>query len=230
MPNWVETCLTVTGPGTELKRFIETARGRKARPRKNAAALSFEHFIPMPAEIRAVPADSDTDLALTAYGSSRNRRTPLRAHLAARWAREAGITNRKSLQAWLDQHQPELRERARQCEENLRHHGSADWYDWANRNWGCKWDAHESQITEAPPTAALRGTGDASVEYQFRTPWTPAETAILAMSRLFPQLHFTAVFYAEGAEFYFKGEYGQGKKLFHEDLEDDDEDAEDFEW
>ena len=55
-----------------------------------------------------------------------------------------------------------------ECARNLmKKYGTDNWYDWAIRNWGCKWDATMSDSIE-----------DGDYEFRFETPWSIPEEFI----------------------------------------------------
>jgi len=58
-------------------------------------------------------------------------------------------------------------------------YGCDNWYDWANDNWGTKWDADCEEVH----------IGDfGEVEYKFDTAWGPPEPIYKALLELFPKL------------------------------------------
>lgn len=63
-----------------------------------------------------------------------------------------------------------------------------NWYNWNNRNWGCKWDAsgvsrHENE--------------DGTVYYEFETPWSPPLEVIEKLSEQYPSLKINLRFTEE---------------------------------
>ena len=60
------------------------------------------------------------------------------------------------------------------------------WYNWNNRNWGCKWDASSVELV------ADEANGENWVlVYKFDTPWSPAMPAMLKLSEQYPTLLLT---------------------------------------
>lgn len=71
------------------------------------------------------------------------------------------------------------------------------WYAWNNKNWGVKWDAKQSDLSEEDETSLI---------YRFDTPWGIAEEALLELSRQYPTAEMTLSFEEEqgwGGEMYF---------------------------
>ena len=60
------------------------------------------------------------------------------------------------------------------------------WYNWNNRNWGCKWDASDVALVADEPN----GENHVLV-YKFDTPWSPAMPAMLKLSEQYPTLLLT---------------------------------------
>lgn len=60
-----------------------------------------------------------------------------------------------------------------------------DWYEWSCQNWGCKWDAHRTEIEEKE---------DRCISYFFRTPWSPPLPWLLTIATLYPNLKFRLEF------------------------------------
>ena len=63
-------------------------------------------------------------------------------------------------------------------------YGADNWYDWQIKNWGCKWDASESNFWEED--------GDPIVSFQ--TPWGPPIEFIRKLSKLFKNMTFEIQF------------------------------------
>lgn len=68
-----------------------------------------------------------------------------------------------------EEHLKEVRELGQQYIDNIDKYGVADWYDWRCENWGCKWNASETEIF-TPLDEVKDGE---FVEIQFNTPWSP---------------------------------------------------------
>jgi len=56
-----------------------------------------------------------------------------------------------------------------------------NWYNWNLANWGTKWNARESTLTE--------GSGE-DLRYYFETAWSPVNDLLLLLSEQFPDLEF----------------------------------------
>lgn len=67
-------------------------------------------------------------------------------------------------------------------------YGAADWYEWAQKNWGTKWGDYDTD---------LAGRQDGLVQYVYTTAWGPLDAGLVNISAQFPTLDFTCV-YEEG--------------------------------
>lgn len=70
-------------------------------------------------------------------------------------------------------------------------YGADDWYNWRCKNWGCKWDAGESDFYEQ----------DGYSMVTFETPWSPPEEFIRSLSKMFPNVTFEMQYAEEGVGF-----------------------------
>ena len=59
-------------------------------------------------------------------------------------------------------------------------YGDNNWYDWANNNWGVKWDACDITAEEA--------FGDTEITYWFDTPWGPPQEIYMLLVAKFPNV------------------------------------------
>lgn len=75
-------------------------------------------------------------------------------------------------------------------------YGADNWYDWQCKNWGCKWDASESEFWE--------DGGDWMVT--FLTPWRPPIEFMRNLSKQFDKITFTLQFADECLGHYPLGE------------------------
>ena len=65
-----------------------------------------------------------------------------------------------------------------------------DWYVWANKNWGTKWDCYEIRSEHT----------DRYTHYTFTTAWSPPDEWVLKVSKKFPHLKFNVEWVEEGGE------------------------------
>ena len=70
-------------------------------------------------------------------------------------------------------------------------YGADNWYDWANANWGTKWEvAH----------VGMSRNSDCEVEYEFDTAWCPPEGIFDALEKKFPKLSISWFYREDGCQ------------------------------
>lgn len=77
---------------------------------------------------------------------------------------------------------------------NIQRYGFPDWYDWCCHNWGCKWNACDSEVSEE--------------EISFETPWSPSMKIFEELAHR--GLDFEAVCDIEGEDELMRLEYKDG--------------------
>lgn len=97
------------------------------------------------------------------------------------------------------------------------------WYDWQAANWGTKWDACELTIDVGSDTL------------RFETAWAPPEKWLAKVSADYPELTFEMAYSEMGMQFAGVVIYKAGEVVSETEVEvtfneDDDEDADDFEY
>ncbi len=62
--------------------------------------------------------------------------------------------------------------------DNIINYNALNWYDWNIKNWGCKWNSSNFNISEDYKTIT------------YETPWNPAKEVIIEISRQNPEMKF----------------------------------------
>lgn len=133
-------------------------------------AFSLQRILPMPACLKTTECGSVTDTA----------------------AMILGIKSPSEHVGTLIQRYPGWQEKSRQNQLAYAETGYWDWYEWANANWGVKWDASMSSV-EIQPTR---------VKFKFQTPWgPPKEELFVTLSKEYPALRFSLRYYEMGQQF-----------------------------
>lgn len=65
--------------------------------------------------------------------------------------------------------------------ENLAKYGAGDWYEWALKNFGTKWNAYDAEEVQA-----IRG----GLIFRFHTAWSPPSQWLATTAKQFPKLKF----------------------------------------
>lgn len=79
--------------------------------------------------------------------------------------------------------------------ENLKIYGATDWYDWAYKNWGCKWNADTNHLE----------VNEDSLFCSFDTPWNEPDEWFVTLCARFPNCTFHLDYYEPGCV--FAGQY-----------------------
>ena len=76
----------------------------------------------------------------------------------------------------------------------LKKYGHAEWYNWANEVWGCKWNNdHDVDVSD--------DSAHGCASYSFDTPWGPPEGIYLALREQFPEVNISWFYDEPGMEF-----------------------------
>ena len=68
-------------------------------------------------------------------------------------------------------------------------YGHNNWYDWANNNWGTKWEAANVDMSQ---------DSDDGAQYEFDTAWSPPEGIFYALVEKFPKLSISWFYREDG--------------------------------
>jgi hypothetical protein len=174
MPNHTANNFTITGPIADIKRFIDIAKDGDTE-------LSFNKLVPMPDELR---------------GISSPVRIMTQAEIDEVWA----TWNKQKADGTLSEYQKGgpfgLGITQETSDRLIEKYGTNDWYEWAVKNWGTKWDCYDVtswDITE---------NGDnSSATIYYETAWSPATQMWEKVSRDYPTIQFFHEFADEGGGF-----------------------------
>lgn len=214
MPNYVTNRLVLTGSQEDLSQFVEA---QIIKNEKDEEFLDFNRVIPKPEALEDPKgASSEIEMAFAAwYGPDKvdiskttdlidllqAKLLALETYLTFQWVKEAGVKDRKGFQKYLLKRNPRAKEMADRMVHNLKHYGSANWYDWAVKNWGTKWNAAP---LEWGPREHER------IEFLFDTAWSPPEPIFLELSRLYQGIRFDISSFDDGWNFACDGYYIAG--------------------
>jgi Ferredoxin-like domain in Api92-like protein len=93
-------------------------------------------------------------------------------------------------------------EKAPESIEAFEQIGAADWYDWANMNWGTKWNASEFKVIREEP---------GRYECRFETAWRPPEPVYVKLAEIFPNLCFEITGWDDQLNFDFEATVRDGE-------------------
>lgn len=194
MPNHVSNRLKVVGTVVALAAFKEKARRVINNEGKEFVNIfSLEALVPMPPELHEVTSpvrivsQAEYDKAMEENAKTLAK-TP-----SASWMLMKPLT--KKMSAGL-----------------IKKYGVNNWYDWANKHWGTKWETYdvseewienalgEKSIGFGEQTMAVMAT-DSQIECFYQTAWSPPSDALATISKMFPDLTFYNAYADEGGNF-----------------------------
>lgn len=80
----------------------------------------------------------------------------------------------------------EIQDRIAEAETNHRMYG---WYGWNVNNWGTKWDASDPTVEYNEGDYLGEHGTTSSIDFAFRTAWSPPTAFLVELSRQYPLLH-----------------------------------------
>ena len=192
MPNHTANNFTITGPIADIKRFIDIVKD-------GDTALSFNKLVPMPDELR---------------GISSPVRIVTQDNIDEVWA----TWNKQKEDGTLPEYQKSgpfgLGITQETSDRLIEKYGTNDWYDWAVKNWGTKWDCYD--VTEWDITE----NGDnSSATIYYETAWSPATQMWLNVSKQYPTIQFFHEFADEGGFFLGDETIKDGKIIFENEYD-----------
>lgn len=171
MPNHVINRMTVTGSKEDVEKLLATIRNTE-----EDKLIDFNKILPMPEELKTVTSPvriiSEDDYADEMI--ERDRR--LKENPNDWFARTHSITQKM-------------------YDEYMKKFGSCDWYDWAIKNWGTKWNAYDQSKGESK----THENGDVSEIIFFQTAWSTPYPVIRKLSEMFPLVDIEVKFADEDA-------------------------------
>jgi hypothetical protein len=144
--------------------------------------FDFNTVIPMPSIIKHSESSSTVDDGLAVMGSKIAGRK-LEEYLIYPWVKEAGVTTIEGVRRLLVERSPNCLAKAMVAMEAYRQTGSLSWYDWANANWGTKWNCGEFGIS--CDRAGL-------LNFVFDTAWSPPMPVLEKLLEMRPTLRIKA--------------------------------------
>lgn len=174
MPNHVTNRLTVNGDPNEVKRLFASIENSKVED-ETPILIDFNKLIPMPESLN-IESGSRGQSGLALYRAKEHGDfSGVNKILEYPWAKEEGLTTFEQLYEHYVKNDPELLALGRQYYENIQNYGCATWYEWANRNWGTKWNAYDQIRID-----------DNTIEFQ--TAWDGVPSLMEVLSEKFPTL------------------------------------------
>lgn len=191
MPNWCENTLEIYGEEEKMNEFYEffgcvigTSVSGKLQENFN-----FNHILPMPQELEGTrsPSNIVSQEEYDKVQELKKRYNIKDTQDVIRLRKENKITEEERDMMWRGGITQELSDRLNS------EYGSDNWYDWANNNWGTKWDIKGD--------IGLNDVDTESCSFTFNTAWSPPEPIVDKLRDMFPELTFSGMYVGEGYEF-----------------------------
>ena len=154
MPNWCYNRVEISGTPDVLEEFAKKVESEDE-------VFSFQSIVPMPEELQNICSPTvivETEEDVEVY---------IEEHKVGDYEFVGGQPMTEVTRDML-----------------LKEYGAENWYDWANNNWGCKWDVRDVE---------RQNLGD-YIHYQFETAWGPPKEICDALRKVFPDLDITWFF------------------------------------
>lgn len=211
MPNHIQNRLIVTANShEEIKAFADSIKGIEPIDGE-IPAIDFNKIIPMPIALRDTEASSRTDEAIYYYLVKTNQEEMVNSilrHPPFYTMDRFANRNEKELNEYL--------EIGKKYVDLFNEYGAKDWYDWSNSNWGTKWNAYETQLTELDTY---------SINIEFQTAWNGVPIIIQKLTEMFPHLTFEYDYADEDMGYNCGSGYGEDGEFSFQILRGGSEDA-----
>ena len=158
MPNHVQNVLVIEGHEMHLRPMLEKIKSDKG-------AIDFNKIIPMPKELNGTT--SPSRIITQAEYDKREYQKNFQAE--EKYPNMIGKAITKKMQ-----------------KDYITRFGYDNWYDWAINNWGTKWGAYDTSITDATDS----GKNRKQVTIYFQTAWSSGANVIQHLADQFPTLDF----------------------------------------
>lgn len=211
MPNWVRNRLTIYGDNAD--KILQSLLVKSDID--GEYDFDFNKIIPMPQELN-IEAGSQTYDAINLYLTYINplidyygkEKLPVAEYINlcrniqhSKVAKEPhyamskeAVAERLAQIQRCDKNEESVLALGKQAVENYRKYGATDWYEWCCKNWGTKWNAHNTEVPDID-----------KAEVYFDTAWSRPMPVLQKLSEMYPDNSFKYE-YAEEQAGYFAGE------------------------
>ena len=191
MPNHVTNILKISGDEELVKRILVEIEGPYDEEEDRRSFIDFNKILPMPDSLN-ITSGSTTDSGIAVLRYRAGDKSKILEMLTWHWVKEEGITDPDALVERLIEKGSANLVEAQAALDNVEKYGVADWYGWANKYWGTKWNAYSQEKFEN--------------EISFQTAWSTPYPLMVALSLKYPDAEFN-VRYADEDLGHNVGEY-----------------------
>ena len=165
MPNWCYNTVRISGHGNyKVEKLMEAVKGKKVEQdgKEYQAPFSFNSIVPMPEDIRDTTSPNRilaTQEEVDTYNDTEGQ--------DVEWFSAANTQE--------------------QVDALQEKYGVTNWYDWAIKNWGTKWD-----LNAFHDDTQVNYHEDANeVTYRFDTAWSPPQLVHEALVEQYPAVNIS---------------------------------------
>ena len=187
MPNHVNNAFTAEGDPRLVQDFINKAT------QYGQTEFSFQNLYPMPDELN-ITSGSETSTAIDYYKCIGGDYDTMNAwidrpYINEHWPELADLGEMRSIVIgyMLENNSSLALAEGKQAIINMQKYGCQDWYSWANKHWGTKWDCYDVEDTFYDCTTK---DGTRQAYWNFTTAWDMPRGLIRYLTKQFPELIF----------------------------------------
>jgi hypothetical protein len=170
MPNHCYNQLQIAGPG--IRQFLDAIKN-------GDAAIDFNRIVPMPEILIGTCAGDRTTYGRILLGRAMPKEVA--DTLRCPWVVEAGVHSEEELKSPLLKEFPDCKATAELSLKAEAETGYRDWYEWANAQWGTKWNAFAASVVKEQEHQAV---------IRFSTAWSAPLPLIQTLSNQWPHFQF----------------------------------------
>jgi len=196
MPNNTENILVINGSKEDVEKIRNLIL---TLDEDGELQMDFQKIYPIPKDLQVISGSFGDEAYQCLHTENGYER-----YMAYEWVKEAGITTKEELIAFLEKRHESSKMPPNEFEEtlswrelgdryasNLEKYGAKNWYDWCVNNWGTKWNAYDTRVTD--------NSYDECLEVIFDTAWSPPIGVYEKLAEQFPKVDIEAYWSDEGS-------------------------------
>jgi len=180
MPNHITNLITFGTDSDSLSTFQKMLHDMRADG-EPLGSFDFNKLIPMPGSLD-IPCSSDTKAGLKLYTAFQKETARIVKTMfsATDEERKAAVTAHLAKWDAKKKESPEVWELGEKAFQNIQKYGCPTWYEWANKNWGTKWNAYQGRPLQ-----------DGDDTMCFLTAWSAVPGLMEKLSEKYPEQTIT---------------------------------------
>jgi len=180
MPNHVTNLITFGTDSNSLSAFQKMLHEMRADG-EPLGSFDFNKLIPMPKSLD-IPCSSETRAGLKLYTAFQKETARIVKTMFSVTDEERKAAATAHLAKWdaKKKESPEIWTLGEKAYQNVQKYGCPTWYEWANKNWGTKWNAYQSRPLQ-----------DGDDTMCFLTAWSAVPGLMKKLSEKYPEQTIT---------------------------------------